>query len=259
MPSTKEQLELLKLAEVAAKRSGQLIRSATEKIVHKKGRVDLCTQTDLASEAQIVQFLQQECPNIPILAEEGGGTKDRTRWIVDPLDGTTNFVHGLPHFSVSIALEIEGVLQVGCVYAPMQDESFTAYRGGGAFCNGEAIQVSQTESLQDSLLITGFPYHDRQRSLPLLTALFERAQGIRRLGSAALDLAFVSCGRADGFWELILNPWDVAAGVLLVREAGGNVLDLNGQEYSIDIPGIFANNGTITEEVQLLLQNVHSM
>jgi myo-inositol-1(or 4)-monophosphatase len=174
------------------------------------------------------------------------------RWIIDPLDGTVNFAHGFPMFCVSIAFEVNGILEYGVVYEPLRDELFEAKRGGGAFLNGEAIRVSTVKRLEGALLATGFPYDIRER-LPETLARMGRilgvAQGVRRAGSAALDLAYVAAGRLDGFWEEHLKPWDTAAGILLVQEAGGQITTIEGEAYRLASPTILASNGQLHGEI----------
>lgn len=232
-----EQVAALDVAVAAARASGEILRARlgrTQRIRHK-GEVNLVTEADEASEEAIVRELRAHFPTDSILAEEGtsGGANLARRWLVDPLDGTTNFAHGYPIFCVSIALEVDGITQLGVVYEPVLDELFTAVLGGGAFLNGRPIHVSQTQRLDQSLLSSGFPY-DRQQArvaLPLFGRFVLRAQAVRRDGAAALDLCYVAMGRFDGFWEAPLQPWDVAAGALLVAEAGGRLSDYRGGPF----------------------------
>lgn len=219
-----------------------------------KGEVDLVTQADKRSEEAIVRRLKGYFPKHAIVAEEGGGQEGdgRHRWIVDPLDGTTNFAHGYPCFAVSIGLEQEGELVAGVIYQPITKELFTASRGEGAFLNERRIQVSQIDHLSTSLLATGFPSTKRVRN-PNIHYYWNftlRSHGVRRDGSAALDLAAVACGRFDGFWEFGLHPWDTAAGVLLVREAGGVVTNFSGQPYHVGDYETLASNGLIHLELR---------
>ncbi len=196
--------------------------------------VDLVTDADRASEAVLIEFLQSRFPGSFILAEESGasgGASGALRFYVDPLDGTTNYAHGVPHFAVTIGVEDGGGLVAGATYDPLRGEMFLAARGEGASLNGEALRVSPTSALSRALLCTGFPYDVQQHPegpLQLFAAYLRRSRAVRRFGSAALDLAYVACGRFDGFWEAKLKPWDVAAGILLVREAGGAVADFDG-------------------------------
>lgn len=227
-----------------------------------KGAIDLVTRIDLACEAAIHAVLTEETPHIPVLAEEGGGARAaETRWIVDPLDGTTNFVHGFPAYAVSIGLQIDGALQAGCIYDPLRDHLYTATRGGGAHCNGQRLQVSQTDALSDALLLTGFPYDRQQRAaeyLRIVQAFMERCRGIRRAGAAALDFAHIAAGRADGFWEFGLSPWDIAAGTLLVREAGGMVTDMDCGPIDLNRPRVLASNQQIHVQMADVLSDLIS-
>ena len=224
---------------------------------------DLVTQFDKAAEDLIVAGLRSRYPSHRILAEEGGehgGSPDPTapRWIIDPLDGTTNFAHGLPLFSVSIACEVDGELAVGVVAAPALGLVFAAARGQGATRNGQPIRVSTADTLDSALLVTGFPYDRhtaKENNFAQFGALKKQAQGIRRLGSAALDLAFTAAGSFDGYWEMRLNPWDVAAGILLVQEAGGKVTDWRGDPVSLTRCEVLATNGQIHDAVSGVLKN----
>jgi myo-inositol-1(or 4)-monophosphatase len=227
------------VAVQAARSAGDLLRRRIDSIreVRHKSAVDLVTDVDLQSEREISQALLAAFPTHGILGEEGGarvGSESRFRWIVDPLDGTTNYAHGFPFFCVSIGLEVDGELILGVVYAPCADELFVAERGAGATLNARPIRVSETGSLMQALLATGFPY-DRGRlphALRSFEALSLRSQAVRRVGSAALDLCYVACGRFDGYWEHVVHPWDLAAGALLVSEAGGEVLASNGSLHA---------------------------
>jgi myo-inositol-1(or 4)-monophosphatase len=228
-----------------------------------KGRIDLVTEYDRRSERLVIERLRQRFPGHAILAEESGahagGPADApgaVRWIVDPLDGTTNFAHNYPFFCVSIAAEAEGRLAAGAVYDPVRDELFATAAGHGATLNGRAIRVSDIARVDDALLVTGFPYDVREhpeRSLPAFAAFLARAQAVRRDGSAALNLCYLACGRFDGFWEASLSPWDMAAGTLLVREAGGVVTDYHGGEFRLAGRQILASNGRIHEEMKTVL------
>ena len=225
-----------------------------------KGEVDLVTQADRRSEDAIVGRLRGYFPKHAIVAEEGAGQEGdgRHRWIVDPLDGTTNFAHGYPFFAVSIGFEREGELVAGVVYQPITKELFTASRGEGAYLNERRIQVSQIDHLSTSLLATGFPSTKRARN-PNIHYYWNftlRSHGVRRDGSAALDLAAVACGRFDGFWEFGLHAWDTAAGVLLVREAGGVVTNFSGQPYHVGDYETLASNGRIHMELRQVAAEV---
>lgn len=237
---------MIELATEAARAACRILAERPALDVRHKGAVDLVTQVDLACEEAVRAVL--EASGIDILGEEGGGSRGQTRWIVDPLDGTTNFVHGYPSYCVSIALQDAGDLVVGVIGDPVHDRMFTATRGGGAFCNGERIRVSERDDLGQSLVASGFAYDRRERAedyLRFVKAFLEQARGFRRAGAAAMDLAMVATGQLDGYWEFGLNAWDVAAGVLLVREAGGRVSDMHGGELDLDAPRILATNGRI--------------
>ncbi|MGV3625808.1 MAG: inositol monophosphatase family protein [Archangium sp.] len=231
---------LRELAEAIAREAGAVLKDRFEKTrsVEFKGRdTDLVTDADHASEALILARLASEVPTHAVLSEEDGarGALGGHRWFVDPLDGTVNYAHGVPHFCVTLAVEDADGLIAGVVFDPLRDECFSAARGQGATLNGRRIQVSAAQSLERSLLCTGFPYDVRERPdapVGLLRRLLVQAQGMRRMGSAALDLAYVACGRFDGFFEYGLKPWDIAAGGLLVREAGGVMRRIDGGEWS---------------------------
>ena len=226
--------------------------------VEMKGDKDLVTEVDRESERLIVEQLLAHFPGHDILAEEGDYPRSGSsfRWIIDPLDGTTNFAHGFPWFCVSIGLEADNELVAGVIFNPIYDELFTATKGCGAFLNGRRLTVSGRSPLRDTLLGTGFPYDcasDPANNFANFIAFQKAARGIRRAGAAALDLAAVASGRLDGFWELKLKPWDVAAGVLMVREAGGSVSSFDGTEYSLSSNRIVASNGLIQEEMLSML------
>jgi myo-inositol-1(or 4)-monophosphatase len=220
-------------------------------ISEKGRRADLVTDADRASEAIVIARLRREYPQAAVLAEESGmhaGTNDE-RWIVDPLDGTTNFAHGYPLFCVSVAYERAGELIAGVIYAPAMGERFVAQRGAGARLNDRAINVSAIDRLGDAMTCTGFHPADFERNARCFRAVSHRAQAVRRDGSAALDLAYLACGRFDGFWEFDLNPWDVAAGTLLVWESGGRVTCVDGSSAALDARSILATNGRIHDEL----------
>jgi myo-inositol-1(or 4)-monophosphatase len=230
--------------------------------VSNKGDIDLVTEADLASEQLIVERVRSYHPRHAILAEEAGdvtpagGGASEFKWIVDPLDGTTNYAHGYPVFCVSIALEHEGRVVVGVVYDPLRDELFAAERGEGATLNGRRARVSDTSDLNRALLCTGFPYDVRERGdfARHFRNFIMSAQSVRRDGAAALDLAYVAAGRFDGFYEEGLRPWDVAAGVLLVEEAGGRVTHYDGTPFDHYHPLIAASNGLVHEAMLAVLQ-----
>lgn len=222
--------------------------------VQYKGEINLVTEADLLSEALVTERIRGSFPGHDILSEESPGTTNgsRFRWIIDPLDGTTNYSHGYPVFSVSIALEVEGEILLGAVCNPMLMELFMAEKGAGASLNGRRLSVSRMADLNKGLLATGFPYdlrQDRNNNMNYFKALAMSAQAVRRSGSAALDLAYLAAGRFDGFWELKLMPWDTAAGWLLVTEAGGVVTDLFGDPFGLESPHILAGNGLINKDL----------
>ncbi|MEW5722760.1 MAG: inositol monophosphatase family protein [Thermodesulfobacteriota bacterium] len=247
---------VLKTALAAARRAGQLLGEgfSRPKSVQYKGEINLVTQYDTAAEKAIVGLLRAEFPTHRIVAEEGGGQDLDTPccWYIDPLDGTTNFAHGFPVFSVSIGFEAPGPgepeMKVGVIFDPLRDETFTAVRGRGAFLNGHRLEVTGQNDLNRALLVTGFPYDLHEKPdpvLPRFRAMCLAAQAVRRAGSAALDLAYVAAGRCDGFWEQGLLPWDTAAGLLLVEEAGGKVTDFSGRPYRLQLKEILATNGRL--------------
>jgi myo-inositol-1(or 4)-monophosphatase len=246
--------DVLQLAVELAHAAGAIQRARYETVLEigtKSAPVDLVTEVDKACEALIVARLVHERPGDAILAEEGGGG-DREgaawRWIIDPLDGTTNYAHGYPRFCVSIGVERDGVRAAGAVYDPLMNELYTATAGGGAFRNGEAIHVSPEPRLDRALLATGFAYDRRESEVDNLDhfgAFLKRARALRRDGSAALDLCYVACGRLDGYWELKLQPWDVAAGALILEEAGGRFSDFTGTGSGRSGREVLASNGSI--------------
>lgn len=249
------QQKLLNVAKTAAHRAGKmLVEKAQEKrdIAQKSGPTDLVTQFDHASQDIIVKSIHEKFPAHSILAEEEVEIdKEDTRWIVDPIDGTTNFVYNYPLFCVSIAVEQKGEITVGVVYLPVLEETFWGVKGEGAWLNGKNIGVSETATFDNALLCTGFPYDKTllPQAVETFSRLTRKTRGIRRDGAAAIDLAFVAMGRVDGFWELDLSPWDVAAGSLIVEEAGGKVSDYQGKEHDIfSSSGIVASNGLIHSE-----------
>jgi myo-inositol-1(or 4)-monophosphatase len=245
----------LETAVEIAREAGSLLANYYERRVafETKGEFDLVTEADRASEKLVVERLRSHYPAHAIVAEEGGGHESSSdyRWFVDPLDGTTNFAHSFPMFCVSIGLERAGEAIAGVVYDPIHQELFTAERGSGAFLNSHRIRVSETKRLAESLASTGFPSRKRHDNpnIHFYQEFTLRSHGVRRAGSAALDLAYVASGRMDAFWEFKLNPWDTAAGILLVEEAGGRVTDFSGDHFRLDSREILASNGLIHEEL----------
>jgi myo-inositol-1(or 4)-monophosphatase len=244
--------EYIKFAAAIAHEAGDLLKKELPKEhrIDFKGEINIVTEVDRMSEEWLVRRIRQHFPYHDIMTEESAGFQcgSSYRWIIDPLDGTTNYAHGYPVFCVSVALEIAGEISCGAIYNPMAEEMFTAKKQGGAFLNGELLSVSNTNELSRSLLATGFPYDMREsedNNINYFIGMALQAQAIRRAGSAALDLAYVAAGRFDGFWELKLKPWDTAAGWLMVREAGGGVSDLDGHDYSFASPHIVAANKNI--------------
>ncbi|MGH9948225.1 MAG: inositol monophosphatase family protein, partial [Pyrinomonadaceae bacterium] len=249
---------MLNFAIETAREAGQLLLEKFGRIttVTKKGDINLVTEADLASEALIVEKIKSYYPRHSILAEESGDTvvidDDSTwKWIIDPLDGTTNYAHGYPCFCVTLALEHNGEIVIGVTFDPTRDELFAAEKGNGATLNGKPIRVSTTEKLGDALIVTGFPYDIKQRDnfTRHLTEFLLTSRGVRRDGSAAIDMAYVACGRFDGFWEEGLNPWDLAAGKLLIEEAGGVVSNYDGSPFSIYQPPICSSNAAIHNQM----------
>jgi myo-inositol-1(or 4)-monophosphatase len=254
---TDEAATYLSAAWEAANAAGVLVRECWQQPqeIDYKNPIDLVTAVDRESERRIVAVLRRSFPKHSILAEEETkitGSQSSHRWIIDPLDGTTNFAHGYPHFAISIALELEGEVFLGLVYDPLRRECFRAIKDRGATLNGNRVRVSGIRELDKSLLATGFPYDRRghaEEYLGFFKAFLMRTQGIRRNGSAALDLCYVASGRIDGFWEAKLRPWDIAAGSLVVQEAGGTVSNFSGNKFSIWGDETLASNGTIHAEM----------
>jgi myo-inositol-1(or 4)-monophosphatase len=255
-------LQFKSFAVDLARKSGALLKekfSQTHKIQYK-GDIDIVTEADKMSEDLIIAAISQKFPDHGILSEEspmitGVG---KLRWIIDPLDGTTNYAHGYPVFCVSIALENEGTIVLGVIYDPMREEMFVAVRGGGLYLNEKKLHVSDVSDLSRSLLVTGFPYDIREskdNNLNFFNAMAINVQAIRRAGAAALDLAYLAAGRFDGFWELKLKPWDTAAGCLMVEEAGGIISDIAGQKWHLQSPSLLASNGLIHEQMIKVLSS----
>jgi len=260
-----EEKRLLNFAIQTARDAGAILidRLGRALQISSKGDIDLVTEADLASEKLIIERIKSHYPRHAILAEESGATagvesergESEWKWIIDPLDGTTNYAHGYPCFCVSIALERAGAIEVAVIYDPTRDEMFAAERGQGTSLNGRRVRVSTVDNLNSAMLCTGFPYNVRER--PNFAREFANftmaAQAVRRDGSAAIDLAYVACGRFDGFWEDGLNAWDVAAGVLLIEEAGGRVSDFNGGPLDIFTPKLLTSNGLIHSAMMQVL------
>jgi myo-inositol-1(or 4)-monophosphatase len=247
----------LTTAVEAVVRAGDVMleRFATDVHIDKKGAIDLVTDVDVAIEREFRARISERFPDHAVLGEEMGGSAAVPAgpcWVFDPIDGTTNFAHGLPIFCSSVALEIDGVAQVAAVYDPTRRELFTAERGGGAFLNGAPIHVSASATLLDAILVTGFPYDVHARVAEIVGLFGEfvgRARAVRRLGSAAIDLCYVAAGRLDGFWEKDLKPWDVAGGALLVVEAGGTITNYAGDPFRSRGRDVVASNGRIQREM----------
>ncbi len=260
----KENIESKKLKRVllqCLKESGDILRNGfgTAFKIRKKGPVNIVTEIDMAAEKRIVSLVQQAFPSHRILTEESSPYEQPShyRWIVDPLDGTTNYAHRIPLCCVSIGVEYRGKMILGGIYNALMNELYFAERGKGAYLNGNRIFVSRTNCLEDSLIVTGFPY-DRQEKADFYLKYFknvmEKAQGIRRLGAAALDLAYVASGRFEAFWELNLKPWDIAAGSLIVEEAGGKISKFDGSRLNIDQPAeLLASNKIIHSKLRNIL------
>lgn len=258
---------VINIAVKAARRAGQIINRASNDIeslkVASKQPNDFVTEVDRAAEAAIIEVLQEAYPNYGILAEESGSTPARNggdteyQWIIDPLDGTTNFIHGLPQYAISIALARGNILEHAVVYDPNRNELFTASKGSGAFLNERRIRVSRRIKLSDALIGTGFPYREFDKVdlyLSIFKELAEKTAGQRRPGAASLDLAYVACGRYDGFWEFGLAPWDMAAGALLISEAGGLVSDLRGEANYLETGNVIAGTPKIFAPLLKLIE-----
>ena len=270
--------KIAQIGRQAALAAGAVMRLNYEKPheITMKGTIDPVTETDYQCQEIIIGMIHQAFPDHGFLAEESGEQppsaapgpghpglaweadplRPACRWIIDPLDGTVNFAHGFPLFCVSIALEADGVLEYGVIYDPLRDELFEASRGGGASLNGMPIRVSETRRMESALIATGFPYDIRARvpeTLARLGRLLGIVQGLRRGGSAALDLGYVACGRLDGFYEENLKPWDTAAGLVIVTEAGGKITTFDGGDYDLYSPNILASNGVLHRELSMLV------
>jgi len=250
-----------------AREAGALINDVAErrlrtdsKTFDLKGEFDLVTEADRASEALIVERLQALYPSHTVVAEEGGGNKAPSdyRWYVDPLDGTTNFAHGFPVYNVTLALEYQDRVIAGVVFDPTRGEMFAAEKGSGAFLNGSRIHVSRASRVEDALVATGFPSRKRHQNVNVhfYYQLAMISHGVRRAGAAAIDLAYVACGRLDMFWEFGLNPWDMAAGILLIEEANGKTTDMKGSEHNLRSPHLLATNGLLHPETLEMFKGI---
>ena len=266
-------MKILDFAIQTAEKAGRLILKQEKEelqIEEKTNNNDLVTNVDKASEALIIKEIKKEYPSHAILAEESANLENQTKeyakakyiWIIDPIDGTTNFAHGLPLYAVSIGIfkikqikssknydYLAGELIAGVVHAPRLKETFSAYKDKGAFLNGEKIHVSKRKKLRDCLTVTGFPCTNRERNLPYFQTMLSECRAIRRLGAASLDLCYIACGRFDGYWEFGLKPWDVAAGSLIIKEAGGRVTDSNNETLDLFGQDILATNELVHKEI----------
>jgi myo-inositol-1(or 4)-monophosphatase len=256
-----EKPDFLPFMQELAREAGALLLSYFGKVaVEYKGEVDLITEADRSAEKLVVGRIRKQWPSHDLIGEEGSRVETGSdfRWYVDPLDGTTNFAHGYPVFCVSIALEHKGERIAGVLYDPCRDELFAAEKGSGARLNGKPIHVSKVQHLAESLVATGFPSHKRHKNpnIHFYHQITLRSHGVRRAGSAALDLCCVACGRYDGFWEFNLNPWDTAAGVLLVEEAGGKVTNFTGGPFEISSREVLATNSLIHDEMLREFKNI---
>ena len=257
------QTKMLEFAMITAKGAGAILMEHFGQISsyeHKSTPIDLLTIADIQSETFILKEITKTFPDHHIIAEESTIVDNNSdyRWVIDPLDGTTNFVHNLPIFAVSIGLQYKDETIVGVIYNPSADKCFWAEKNGGAFLNGKPIRITSTNTLSNSLLVTGFPYsHDErwQKGFDLFKQVYGKTQGVRRLGAAALDFCFVAMGRFDGFWEFGLQPWDVCAGALILEKAGGKVSDWDNSPMSFSGDRVLATNGFIHEEMKEILEN----
>jgi myo-inositol-1(or 4)-monophosphatase len=249
--------QLIDVAVEAAREAGKILANyyGREKKIEFKGEIDLVTEVDTKSEKTIVEVLQRHFPQHSILAEEGSNRSQSSgyKWVIDPLDGTTNYAHDYPFFCVSIGLEKDGEIVGGVVYHPIWDELFVAEKGSGAFLNGRKIKVSNVDNLRRALITTGFPYELNKippQSFEYFKNFINTSQAVRRDGSAALDMCYLAMGKTDGFWEEALKPWDTAAGLIMITEAGGKVTNFQAESYSIYETQILASNGLIHEQMR---------
>ena len=253
------------LAIIAALEAGKILRESigtiTDDDIQNKLPFDFVTEVDRKCEKVILSLIKNHYPDHEILAEESGPSiqKNSFRWIVDPLDGTTNFIHHVPHSGISIALEKDNEIIVGVVYDPYRDELFYAEQGKGAYCNNKPIAVSKQKDLSRCLVATGFPFKNKEllgRYWTVLSEIFMQVSGIRRMGAAALDLVYIACGRFDGFFELKLSPWDVAAATIIIREAGGKITDFEGKDNHIFSGNVIASNSLIHDFILATVQKI---
>lgn len=257
---------LLTTAVEAVTRAGQMMlaRVGHDVRIDKKGTIDLVTEVDIEVERMFRALIAERFPTHAVLGEEFGGAAGAVAgpcWVFDPIDGTTNFAHGLPIFCSSLAFEIDGEAQVAAVFDPSRQELFTAERGGGAQLNGRPIRVSQAEAMVDAMLVTGFPYdvHERvDEIVGLFAAFVGKARAVRRLGSAAIDLCYVASGRLDGFWESDLKPWDIAGGALIVQEAGGRITNYDGGPFTSRGRQVLASNATLHDQMLAIVRDFQS-
>ena len=255
--------EFVDKAAAIAREAGSVVSKLADRRIgyELKGAHDLVTEADRASEHLIVERLNQHFPTHAIVAEESGSHAGSSeyRWYVDPLDGTTNFAHTFPVYNVTLALEHKGEMIAGVVYDPTRDEMFQAEKGSGAFLNGKRIHVTKTPRIEDSLSATGFPSRKRHQNINIhfYYQFAMQSHGVRRAGAAAIDLAYVACGRLDFFWEFSLNPWDMAAGTLLVREAGGTCTDMRGKPFDLRGNDVLADNGVLHEPIIEMTQRIY--
>jgi len=252
--------ELFQTALLAAQTAGQYVLESIDKVleINYKGRANAVTQVDRESENTIISIIRNKYPDHSIIAEERPAieTTSDYKWIIDPLDGTTNYIHGFPVFSISIALALQNDIILGVVYDPLRSELYSAIKNSGTYLNKEKIRVSTIKKLTTALVATGFPYEVQENfflNMKIFQNMYQHTQGVRRAGSAAIDLCYVACGRLDGFWEFDLNPWDIAAGALIVKEAGGLVTNTENNTYCLEDKHIIASNQLIHREMYKII------